>query len=444
MAEATATDGERDAPGEPAEIEVELTAMAHGGSALGRHNKQTVFIPYTLPGERVLARLTLDKGRIAFAEGVRLLTASADRAFPRCQHFGPGRCGVCQWQHIAPNVQPLIKQDVLADQLARVGGFDDAAIESVMRPIIPSPQAWGYAHHLDFVVTESGELGLPLAPVPGDAPGTGAIVIEECHILHPDLLDLYHQLDLEAISRLDGLAGLRLQIGSDGERMVVLRVDDENQAPELELDIPGVSANLLLPGDEPVNLIGETHSRYTINGRTLRVTAGDSFRANIAALGGLVDAVLDALALDDSGRALELYAGVGLFSAFIAPRVAHLTLIEHHPPSATDADDNLAEFEHLDLLEGALDDVLPELEGDFERVLLDPPPDGLSLAVMDWLAARAIPRLVYVSSDPATLARDAKRLVAHGYALTSVQPLDLAPQTYAITSVAAFTRGSRN
>ncbi|MBC8170334.1 MAG: TRAM domain-containing protein, partial [Anaerolineae bacterium] len=81
-------------------FEVELTAMAHGGSALGRHEKRTVFIPYTIPGERVLARITKDRGRIAFAEGVKLVEASTDRVYPRCPHFGPGRCGRCHWQHI--------------------------------------------------------------------------------------------------------------------------------------------------------------------------------------------------------------------------------------------------------------------------------------------------------------------------------------------------------
>lgn len=423
------------------EVEIELTAMAHGGSALGRDGKRTVFIPYTIPGERVLAHITQDKGRIAFAEGVRLIESSTDRVFPRCRHFGPGRCGVCQWQHIEPAAQVLLKQDVLADQLARIGGFDDETLEAALRPIIPSPAEWGYAYHLTFTVTDSGELGLPLAPAPGEAASSGVALIEECHILHPDLLGLYHQLDLEAITRLDGLTHLRLQLGSDGERMVILSVDDENHVPELELDLPGMSVNVLLPDDEPVNLIGETHSRYVVKERTFRVTAGGDFRANVAALGGLVDAVVEAMTLNGGESVLELYAGVGLFSAFIAPQVKHLTLIERHPPSATDADDNLAEFEHLDLIEGAVEDVLPELDETFDAVLLDPPADGLSLEVMDWLAEKQISRLVVVSGDPAMLARDAKRLTGHGYRLVSVQPFDLAPQTYHITSVAAFVWG---
>ena len=106
-------------------IEVELFGMAHGGSAIGRGGGKTVFIPYTLPGERVKARVTAEKGRVLFAEGVTLVEASSDRVYPECPHFGPGRCGRCQWQFIDYEAQLLLKQDVLTDQLGRVGGFDD-------------------------------------------------------------------------------------------------------------------------------------------------------------------------------------------------------------------------------------------------------------------------------------------------------------------------------
>lgn len=411
------------------EIEVELTAIAHGGSALGRHANRTVFIPYTIPGERVLARIRQDKGRIAFAEGIKLLDASADRVFPRCRHFGPERCGVCHWQHIDYDAQILLKQDVLADQVARIGGFDDATIEAALHPVISSPQQWGYAHHLTFIVTTNGELALP-------GSGNHPAIIEECHIIHPELFELFNQLNLE----LSGVKRLRLQRGTDGAQMVILSVENEDDAPELETDLPGVSINLLLPEDEPINLVGDLQSIYTVRDRTFRVTAGSFVRANAAQLDALTQAVIDALALTGHESVLELYAGVGFFSAFIAPNAAHLTLVERHPPSATDADKNLADFDHIDLIEGAVEDVLPELKDNFDVVLLDPPAEGLTVEAMDALAALKSPRIVYVSSDPATLARDGKRLAGHGYRLTSVQPFDLSPQTYHIDAVALFTR----
>ena len=135
-------------------FELELEAMAHGGSALGRHAGRAIFVPYTIPGERIEARITSERGRVAFAEGVRLLDASADRVYPRCAHFGPGRCGRCQWQHIDYAAQALLKQDVLADQLARIAGLDDADV----RPIITSPDVWGYNFQMTM---EAGEDGAP-------------------------------------------------------------------------------------------------------------------------------------------------------------------------------------------------------------------------------------------------------------------------------------------
>lgn len=404
------------------QIEIELEAMAHGGSALGRHNKRTVFVPYTIPGEKVAVRIVEDRGRVAFAEGVTLLEASADRVYPRCKHFGPGRCGRCHWQHIRYEAQLLLKQDVLADQLARIGGFEDADVQ----PVIASPQEWGYNHHMTMLV--DGKPGFP------GTDGRSVIPIEECHILHPELLALYHALDLD----FNGVRQLKLQIGTDGRHMLILTMADES-APELETDLP-TSVNLLLADGEPVNLVGESHSRYTINGRTFRVTAGSSFCANVAQISNLVRVVLDALKLSGGESVLDLYGGVGVFSAFMADQAGLVTLVESFPPAVTDADENLADSENVDLIEGTVEDVLLALEGHFDAAVLDPPGEGLSTTVVDTLAERGISRLVYVSGDPATLARDAKRLVAHGYRLGVVQPIDLAPQTYFIDAVALLEK----
>lgn len=405
-------------------IEVELIAMAHGGSALGRHNGQTVFIPYTIPGERVEARITSTRGRVTFAEGVRLLDASADRVFPDCKHFGPGKCGRCHWQHMDYGAQLLLKQDVLADQLARVGGFEDADVQAV----IPSLVQWGYNYHMTMVAREDGIPGFTATD------NERVIVIDECSIMHPDLLQLYESLDL----RFDGLRRLRLQLGSDGNHMLILTMVDDD-APELETDMPA-SINMLLTDNEPVNLIGESHSRYIVGGRTLRVTAGSEFRSNIAQLGNLVTLVSDALDLTGDEAVLDLYGGVGLFSAFIAENAGLVTLVESYPPAVTDADENLAAFDHIDIVEGTVEDVLSDIDGFYDAAVIDPPASGMSVEAVDQIADLGVPHLVYVSSDPATLARDAKRLAAQGYQLTSVQPIDMAPQTYFIDSVAVLRR----
>lgn len=402
---------------------IELTSMAHGGSALGRHEGRVVFIPYTIPGEIVEAEITAEKGRVAFARGVTLVDASVDRVFPRCQHFGPRKCGRCQWQHIDLPAQLLLKQDVLADQLDRIGNFSDADV----RALIPSPQAWEYSYQMN------------LLPGPGDTfgyPGTdeGTVMpIDECHIIHPDLLELYEKLEFD----FTGLRRLRLQLGTDGAHMLILWVEDEENIPELATDMP-TSVNVILPDNEPVNLIGESHCRYTVNERTYRVTAGSHFRANVGQIDTLAQTVITLAEIKPEANVLDLYAGVGVFSAYAAPRAALVTLIESFPPAVTDADDNLTDLDNVDVIEGTVEDVLPELELRYDIAILDPPSEGISTEAVDLLAALKIPRLIYISSDPATLARDAKRLCAQGYTLGVVQPLDLNPHTYYVDAVAVL------
>jgi 23S rRNA (uracil1939-C5)-methyltransferase len=246
------------------------------------------------------------------------------------------------------------------------------------------------------------------------------------------LLTLYQSLDLQ----FDGLRRLSLQIGSDDHPMLILTMVDDN-APELLTELPA-SINMLLSDNEPVNLIGESHSRFVVRERDFRVTAGSYFRPNIAQIPALVDLVLEALA--GAKSVLDLYGGVGTLSAFVAPQADIVTLVESYPPAVTDADVNLSEFDNVDLIEGRVEDLLAELEAGYEAAILDPPSEGLSVEVVDALAELAIPRLIYISSDPATLARDAKRLLRQGYTLGLVQALDFAPQTYYIDSLAIFNR----
>jgi 23S rRNA (uracil1939-C5)-methyltransferase len=410
-------------PNEP--FELTLTEMAHGGSALGRHDRRTIFVPYAIPGERITARITDDRKRYAFAEGVRVLEPSPHRVAPRCAHFGPQRCGGCHFQHIAYAAQLEYKRDIVLDQLKRIGGFPNP----VVRPTLASPDEWEYRHHATFHVNQAGDL----CYVGTD--NAALIPVEECHIIRPELLNLLGELDFESIPELDRV---RLQIGSDGDLMVILSTKDD-EAPELEVTMP-VSINLLLSDNEPVNLIGSTHVHYTVRGRRFRVTAGGFFQVNLPQAEALVDLVLQKLNLQGGEKVLDLYAGVGLFTRFLAERASLVTSVESYPPAVTDADENLADLDNIDLIEGSVEDVLPELEDTYDAAVIDPPRTGVEPEALDALVERGPRAIVYISCEPATLARDAKRLVAKGYRLVDVQPVDMFPQTYHIECVAYFTR----
>ncbi len=406
-------------------FELTLDEMAHGGSAIGHHAGRAIFVPYAIPGERIAARITDDRTRYAFAEGVTLLDPSPHRVTPRCGHFGPGRCGGCHFQHIDYAAQLDYKRAIVIDQFKRIGGFANVTVH----PAIPSPDEWSYRHHATFHVDDDGNL----CYIGTD--NSTLIPVEECPITRPELLDLLNELDFEDISELERV---RLQSGSDGDLMVILSTKDD-QAPELEVNMP-VSINFLLSDNEPVNLIGSSNLSYTVHGRRFRVTAGGFFQVNLPQADKLVDLVLDRLNLQGGETVLDLYAGVGLFTAFLAERASLVTSIESYPPAVTDADENLADLDNVDLIEGSVEDVLSELEDAYDAVVIDPPRTGVEPVVIDILDALSPRTIVYVSCEPATLARDAKRLAAKGFRLVDVQPVDMFPQTYHIECVAHFTR----
>jgi len=412
-------------------VELDISDMAHGGSGLGRHKGKLVFVPYVIPGETITAKITGDKGNVLFGEGRELIAGSADRVAPQCIHFGQGQCWGCHWQHIDYDVQILLKQDVLADQLSRIGKLSDAVIESALRPLPPVPEQWEYNFSMTLNRSDDGSWGYLRQD------GRTVEPIVECHIVHPDLLELYEELDLDY----ERAKRMTIQRGTDGRMMVIFEIDEEED-PELATDLP-LSVNLILPDNEPINLIGDAHSIIRIGERDFRVTAGAYIRPNVSQIEFLMIEVLKRMKLTGNERVLDLYAGVGIFSAYIAPRCDVLTLVESYPPAATDADMNLMDFENIDIVEGQVELVLDDMiatEAQYDVALLDPPNTGLHKKVVNQLSSLGVKRVVYVSGDPASLARDSKLLISAGYPLVEIQPLDLSPQTYYIDSVALFER----
>jgi 23S rRNA (uracil1939-C5)-methyltransferase len=187
-------------------------------------------------------------------------------------------------------------------------------------------------------------------------------------------------------------------------------------------------------------MAGDDHLVMEVNGRAFRLSAGAFFQVNTAMAGRMVDHLLERLPVGAHTTLMDVYCGVGLFSAFFAGRVAHLVGIEVSPHACDDFGVNLDEFDNVELYQGAAEDILPHLAVKPGAVILDPPRAGLDKRLLDALLALAPEHIAYVSCDPATLARDAARLTTGGYRLVEVTPFDLFPQTYHIESISFFTR----
>ena len=366
-------------------VTLALTGLAPTGEAIGRHEGMVVFVPFGLPGETVRVRLVERKRSFARAEIVERLNDAPERVEPACPYFG--RCGGCDWQHMAYTEQLRTKTALVAEQLARIGKLADPPV----RACIGSPAAYEYRNHARLHVTVDGRIGYRAARSHVIVP------VADCPICEP---------------------ALRFTIAD----LAAQRVDPAQ-------------------GDEIVLRTWE--DAIEVNGFAHRTSEGAFFQANTAITGLLVNAVADALALRGGEHVLDLYCGVGLFTVPIAQRGAQVTGVEANPQAAADAERNL-------LAAGAAGRILtadvsealsnPLIAGQsWDSMLLDPPRTGVDAPALAALMALRAPRLLYVSCEPATLARDLRILVDGGYTLQWAQPFDMFPQTRHVETLAVLT-----
>jgi 23S rRNA (uracil1939-C5)-methyltransferase len=410
----------------PRTVDLTLTSMAHRGSAVGRHEGQVIFVPYTIPGERVRVEIVETHARWSRAHLLQVVEPSPHRVEPPCPHFGPGKCGGCHFQHIAYEAQAEYKRQVVVDQLARVGGLRKAQVNE----IVGAAKPWGYRNHTQFSIDPEGRLGFLTADTHHVFP------IDECLLLDPLLDNLWTALDMEWPQ----LHRLSLRCGSaTGDRMAVFELSHYEDF-DVEVDFP-VSCVLLLADGEVVVLMGDPFLVEHVAGRDYRISAGSFFQVNTAGAEALVALVGDYLNPAEDATLVDLYCGVGLFGLAFAPRVGRVVGVEAEPRAAADFRHNAGGASHVDLIEKKVQAALARLGETIQGSLLvlDPPRSGAGKQVIERIVQTEPSRIAYVSCDPATLARDARHFVDMGYRLHQVQPVDLFPQTYHVESVALFT-----
>jgi 23S rRNA (uracil1939-C5)-methyltransferase len=301
-----------------------------------------------------------------------------------------------------------------------------------IQPIVPSHNPWNYRNHIQFHLTQDGMIGF-------QAPRSHEIIpIKECHLPEEAINQVWPLLDLEPIP---GLERIGLRSGADDDLIIILESNDP--APfELIIDLPlsvihtGPGGSLILAGDD--------HNFIEIANRSFRVSAGSFFQVNTPMAMTMVEHILDNLNIPEDAILVDAYCGVGLFSAFLAPHVKQVIGIESSPSACDDYVANLDEFEDVTLYEASVGDTLPALESAPDIIILDPPRAGLDRKTMDGLLSLKPECITYISCDPATLSRDARRLVMGGYQLAQITPFDLFPQTYHIESISFWTRDSRS
>lgn len=404
-------------------LTLSITALSHSGDGIAHHDGRTVFVPGALPGETVLAEIIQTRKDVARARLGEVITPAPQRVAAPCPVFA--QCGGCQLQHLSYADQLKFKEDQVRTQLRRLAGLSEAPV----RPIMPAPEPFGYRNQVQWSLTTDGGLGLR-------GQSTHEVVpVEACLIAHPAINAVRAHLALEPDA---GLERVTVRVDETGDPLLVLEPADET--PEVSLDL-AMAAAVLRPDGTAFALAERDWLDIEVKGRPFRVSAGSFFQVNLAQAERLVDLVLEALAPEPDQIVFDLYCGVGLFTAFLAPRVAQVIGVEAYGPAIDDAAINLDVFENVALYVADVDEVLPALDARPTGVVVDPPRAGLSAAAAEALGRSDATRIAYVSCDPATLARDIGRLARHGYRLAWAQPVDMFPQTFHIETVALLVKG---
>jgi 23S rRNA (uracil1939-C5)-methyltransferase len=414
-------------PEDAATLSLTVERLTFGPDALAHAEGQVIFVPLAAPGDEILARVRRRERGYIRAEVVEVLRASPDRVTPPCPVFG--QCGGCQWQHVALTAQRRAKQAVVVEQLARLGGLHDVDV----RPTLAPAEGLGYRGRVTLHA-EGRRLGYQRAR---------SHVLEEvaaCPIARPAVERHFPAARRWVASLRTPPAHVTIAESADGVVLV-----GTFSTPPTPPDVEATEALLVADGSVRGAVLVHETARIAVGDPTVRLelepglaieAPADAFaQVNRAANRLLVQTVLGLGNFPAGANVLDLYCGVGNFTLPLARRGVRMLGIERDPVAVTAARANAIRLA-LDarFVAGTVAAELARSTEAVDGVVLDPPRAGAADAVLA-LVARTPPRIVYVSCDPATLARDLRLLAGHGYAVRVVQPIDIFPQTFHVETV---------
>ncbi|PZS20265.1 MAG: hypothetical protein DLM57_02060 [Pseudonocardiales bacterium] len=403
-------------------VEVEIGAPAHGGSCVARHDGRVIFVRHALPGERVRARITEDRGgTFCRADAVEILRPSVDRVVPPCPHAGPGRCGGCDWQHASGAAQRALKTSVVREQFTRLAGIDTADLFTGVQALPGGLLGW--RTRIVYAVGPDGRAGLyrhrsheveVLDACPLGVPGVG-----DAGVLARDW---------------PGLSGVEVARGDGGVAVLAHRPG------------PGRQARGRRPPDRVEVVAGPTRLDQRVGQRDFTVAADGFWQVHPAAASTFAGSLLGAVAPRPGEAVLDLYAGAGMLTALLAEAVGatgRVLGVESSRRAVADAATNLADLPWAQVQLGRVEDVLPDRPPiDPDIVVLDPPRAGAGRSVMAALLGLGPRAIGYLACDPATLARDVRVALDAGWRLGALHAFDAFPMTHHVECVALLTPDS--
>jgi tRNA/tmRNA/rRNA uracil-C5-methylase (TrmA/RlmC/RlmD family) len=386
-------------------IEVHIEKVAHGGHFIARHNGAVIFVRHAIPGEQCTIEITSTGSSFNRGDVVNVIAPSEFRVQPPCQYAHKSGCGGCDFQHITPAFQRKLKSNVISEQFSRIAKKEIQVEVEEVGPAI------GWRTRAIATTNRNGKLGFYKSRSHSIAP------VDNCIICVDGMK--FSEVSARA---LNGDVRVEISASNSGERTIAL-------APTR--------------GEEKARITeGPAILHEVVEGRTLEVSQESFWQSHVKAPEILTNTVLNFAKLKNGDHVLDLYGGVGLFTAAIVDKVGstgQVDLIEGSKAATEDARRNFAGFKNVTIATGDVAKLLPRVSS-ADVVVLDPPREGAGKDVISQIVALKPRSIVYVACDPAALARDTAYLEDHSYSLAEIRAFDLFPMTHHIECVALYER----
>lgn len=420
-------------------LTLEIDALSYGPHGIGRVDGKAVMIPHTAPGDRIEARIVESKDRYAIGAALRIIEPSPLRRTPPCPYAGT--CGGCSWQHLRYDAQLEAKQKSVDDALRRIGKLDGFEL----RPIIPSADEYHYRRRIRLQVGADNRLGFYAAS------SHELVEIDACLIADERLNHVIELLRRWARGTNTTIEHVEIVTGDEPKQLVVVVEAsgaffprDEPQCANL-VGMGGEIQGLIVSGPDRRKVWGDPRITVELRGDLSLAVDADTFtQINPEGNRRILDELLSAAGFQKSDRVLELYCGAGNFTLAMARQSREVAAVEGFRAAIANAKHNAQRnaIDNIRWIFAPVPKALAELKRrreKFAKIVLDPPRTGAKGIETD-LAALGAEKILYVSCNPATLARDLAALVKHGYKLRRVQPIDLFPETFHVEALAVLER----
>ncbi|MPL65628.1 23S rRNA (uracil-C(5))-methyltransferase RlmCD [bioreactor metagenome] len=441
---------------------IQIVSLGHSGEGVGRYQDFTVFVPNALPGEQVVAEVTEVKQTYAKGRLVEVQNASPDRIEAKCSIYH--ECGGCQLQHLGYEAQLKAKRQQVVDAVTRIGKLEDILIH----PTIGAENPWFYRNKMQVPVgLQAGQIVIGCYQQ-----GTHSIInTEHCYIQHDvnnniarEMRRIMTELDISPYNEKTGKGIVRHVLGrvgiQTGEVMVVIITATEQLPQQAQVisklreaisglvsivqNINAKKTNIIM-GDKTVTLWGKNYIVDHLGEFKFEISARSFFQVNTTQAEVLYNKAVEYAGLSGRETVIDAYCGTGTITLFLARHAAKVYGIEIVKPAILDARRNAINnsVTNTEFIVGDAVAVMPDLFKQGVRpevIVVDPPRAGCERMVLETFANMKPARIVYVSCNPATLARDLAVLAEYGYKTCEIQPVDMFAQTSHVECVAVIER----